>query len=75
MSDARPTVDPVVVSAAIEGAPDRVRRRLDRTPDAASGWQWAAGPDGWRVAAGNDTVQLPADHIHAIDQHNHFGCG
>ncbi len=68
MNPSRPTVDPAVLVAAIDGAPDRVRRRLDRDPDAASGWQWTPGDDGWTVAAGNETVHLPADHIGELGQ-------
>lgn len=68
MSQSRPTVDPIVVSTAIDGAPDRVRRRLDRTPNAAAQWDWTPEDGGWSVAAGNETVELPADHVGGIDQ-------
>ena len=68
MSDERPTVDPLVVSTSVDGAPDRVRRRLDRSPDAANSWQWKLVGDEWTVAAGNETVRLPARHVGSIEQ-------
>jgi hypothetical protein len=68
MSDSRPTVDPVVVATAIDGAPDRVRRRLDRTPDAAATWDWTCSQKGWTVQAGEEIVQLPTAHVAALDQ-------
>ncbi len=71
MSDSRPTVDPAVVSTAIDGAPDRVRRRLDRMPDAAAPWEWTLDDGWWVVQAGNETVKLPLEHVDSIDQ---VGC-
>ncbi len=68
MSHARPTVDPVVVSSAIDGAPDRVRRRLDRTPDAAATWDWTCHDEGWTIQAGDETVKLPAAHVGSLAQ-------
>ena len=68
MSGARPTVSPQLVAAAIESAPDRVRRRLDRAPAAAAGWEWMPGDDGWTVDTGGEKVRLPRESIHSLDQ-------
>ncbi len=68
MSDKRPTVSPQLTASVIESAPDRVRRRLDRTPDAASGWSWLFSETQWSVDTGGETVTLPGRHIHSITQ-------
>jgi hypothetical protein len=68
MSDARPTVSPQLVATVIESAPDRVRRRLDRTPDAAAGWEWRLSDDGWSVDTGGEMVRLPPNRIQSLDQ-------
>lgn len=68
MSDSKPTVDPSVVATAVDGAPDRVRRRLDRAPDAAAGWEWISDGKEWEIAAGNEIVKLAAGHIDSLDQ-------
>lgn len=71
MSRQRPTVSPQLLSAVIESAPDRVRRRLDRKPDAASEWNWELRDDDWTIAAGTESVSLPATPIESIEQ---VGC-
>jgi hypothetical protein len=68
MSAERPTVSPELVAAAIESTPDRVRRRLDRTPDAAASWEWRPGDVAWSVDAGGETVILPNGHVVALEQ-------
>ena len=37
----RPRVQAQVVAAVTEQAPDRVRRKLDRSPQAAQDWKWS----------------------------------
>lgn len=68
MSADRPTVSSELVAAIIESTPDRVRRRLDKAPDAAAGWEWQAGDTAWSVAAGGETVTLPHGHVVAVEQ-------
>jgi hypothetical protein len=68
MSADRPTVSPDLIAAIIEATPDRVRRRLDKTPDAAGGWQWEAGAEAWSVDTGGETVTLRHGHIVSVDQ-------
>jgi hypothetical protein len=68
MSAARPTVAPELVASMIQSTPDRVRRRLDRTPDAAESWQWQATDEAWSVDTGGETVTLWHGHIVSVDQ-------
>ena len=68
MNDVRPTVSPQLLAAAIESAPDRVRRRLDRSPDAAAGWQWLLSGNDWTIDTGGEKVKLPRENIHALNQ-------
>ena len=68
MSAERPTVSPDLIAAMIESTPDRVRRRLDRTPDAAASWNWRAGEATWSVETGGETVTLPHGHVMGVEQ-------
>src|SRR5262245_16377348 len=68
MSAERPTVSPELVAAMIEATPDRVRRRLDRTPDAAASWEWQASEETWSVNTGGETVTLPHGHVVAVEE-------
>ncbi|SIO62706.1 hypothetical protein SAMN05444166_7126 [Singulisphaera sp. GP187] len=68
MSADRPTVSPDLVAVMIESTPDRVRRRLDRTPDAAASWNWQAGEATWSVETGGETVTLPHGHVLVVEQ-------
>ncbi len=65
---AKPQVAAHVVAQAIEAAPDRVRRRLDRSPTAAADWEWKQQPDGWIVETGGETVRLPRQQVQDIGQ-------
>ncbi|MCA9196283.1 MAG: hypothetical protein KDA87_02055 [Planctomycetales bacterium] len=68
MSD-RPKVDAAILSEIIDGAPDRIRRRLDRDPGAANQWQWAlANGDCVTVQAGNETVHLAFPVVTTLSQ-------
>lgn len=64
----RPSVSPAVIAAIIESAPDRVRRRLDRSPDAAGEWKWIFENEAWSITAGNETVTLAGQHLTSVDQ-------
>ena len=68
MSLKRPRITALLLATLIESTPDRVRRRFDRTPDAAAGWEWESGEEGWTIVAGEESIQLPLDHITSIDQ-------
>ena len=68
MSDKRPKILPNLVATAIESAPARVRRRLDRSPNAASEWIWNSGKESWTVDAGGETVAIPREDVHSLDQ-------
>lgn len=68
MSAKRPTVSPDLIAAIIEATPDRVRRRLDRTPNAAAEWNWQASDAAWLIETGGETVTLPHGHLRNIEQ-------
>ncbi len=68
MSDTRPTIAPQLLATVVESTPDRVRRRLDRTPEAAADWDWQLTDDAWSVDAGAETVRLAREHLHCMDQ-------
>src|SRR6516162_10032121 len=68
MSAKRPTVSPELIAALIESTPDRVRRRLDRTPEAAASWQWQVSEEAWSVDTGGETVTLPHGHVIRVEQ-------
>ncbi len=68
MSAQRPTIAAELVATMIEATPDRVRRRLDRTPDAAARWQWQADEQIWSVEADGETVTLPHGHLQSVEQ-------
>src|SRR6516225_3689530 len=68
MSAKRPTVSPELIATIIESTPDRVRRRLDRTPNAAASWDWQASEAAWSVDTGGETVTLPHGHVLSMEQ-------
>lgn len=68
MSAKRPTISPEVIAAMIESAPDRVRRRLDQSPDAAAGWTWQVSDATCTVETGGETVTLSHGHVSSIEQ-------
>jgi hypothetical protein len=68
MNSKRPTVSPEVIAAMIEATPERVRRRLDRTPNAAASWNWQASEAAWSVDTGGETVTLPHGHVMSVQQ-------
>ena len=68
MNDDRPTASPDLLAALIESTPERVRKRLDRTPDAAASWMWHANAEYWSVDSGGETVTLPLTHVLSVDQ-------
>jgi hypothetical protein len=68
MNRQRPKISPELIAAMIDSTPDRVRRRLDRTPDAAASWDWQVKDTGWSVSAGEETVTLPHEHLVAVEQ-------
>jgi hypothetical protein len=68
MNGERPTASPKLVATMIESTPDRVRRRLDRTPDAAASWAWEKSESAWSVHTGAETVTLPLGHVDGIEQ-------
>jgi hypothetical protein len=68
MSADRPTVSPELIAAMVESTPDRVRRRLDREPDAAAGWLWQASEEAWSVNTGAETVTISHGHVTQVEQ-------
>ena len=68
MSADRPTVSPKLLAAMVESTPDRVRRRLDREPDAAAGWLWQASEEAWSVNTGAETVTMSHGHVTHVEQ-------
>jgi hypothetical protein len=63
MSASRPTISEALIASMIESTPDRVRRRLDKTPEIAASWSWQAGETSWSVETGGETVTLPYGHL------------
>ncbi len=55
---ARPRILPLVLAELIDAAPSRLRKRLDKEPDAAAQWEWQATIEGWLVSTGDETVTL-----------------
>lgn len=68
MSAERPTIAPDLIAAMIESTPDRVRRRLDRSPEVAASWNWQASEAAWAVETGGETVTLPHGHVMSVEQ-------
>ncbi|RCS54071.1 hypothetical protein DTL42_02665 [Bremerella cremea] len=68
MSVVRPTVSGELVATIIEAAPDRVRRRLDRSPDEATKWNWQPQDDQWQIDTGGETVHLTSQQINQLEQ-------
>jgi hypothetical protein len=68
MTAERPTVSPELIAAIIESTPERVRRRLDRTPDVAASWNWRFDEAAWSVETGGETVSLPHGHVAGVEQ-------
>jgi hypothetical protein len=70
MSARRPTISANLVAALIEATPERVRRRLDRAPDVADGWDWQPGEGAWSVSveSGGETVTLPHGHVAVAEE-------
>ncbi|MBC8288800.1 MAG: hypothetical protein H8E37_00635 [Planctomycetes bacterium] len=66
----RPAVSPALVATVTEDAPGRVRRKLDKTPDAAESWAWKSSGDRWTIEAGGETVELTAPDgvVNSFDQ-------
>jgi hypothetical protein len=68
MSKERPTVAADLIASLIAATPERVRRRLDSSPNAAASWNWQASEQAWSVAAGGETVTLPHGHLVRVEQ-------
>lgn len=64
----RPSINPGVLATILSAAPERLQKRLDREPRAADAWEWTETTDGWNVAAGEETVTMPAGVIREISQ-------
>ena len=64
----RPTIAPGVLAAVMSAVPERLQKRLDREPRAADNWTWQASGNEWKIAAGEDTVLLPAATITDVTQ-------
>ncbi|TWT63845.1 hypothetical protein [Rubinisphaera italica] len=57
-----------LLSELIESAPNRVRRRLDREPDAAKDWSLQQLEDRWIVSVSEETITLHDEVITSLDQ-------
>ncbi len=57
----RPSISAELLAMLIDQAPSRVRRRIDKSPDAAESWQWQAGDEKMMVLAGEETVTFVAN--------------
>ena len=56
-----PRVRAEVVAELTEKAPNRVRKKLDRSPEQARDWNWQLDNDRWRVDTDGEEVQLRVD--------------
>ena len=54
----RPSVAANVVAEISENAPGRVRRKVDKDPTVADGWDWSTEDGACVVAAGKETVRF-----------------
>ena len=68
MSVERPTVSPELIAAMIESTPERVRRRLDSSPNAAASWVWQVSEAAWSVDTEGEIVTLPLGHAEGVEQ-------
>lgn len=54
----RPVILSEVLATIAEGAPDRLRRKLDKNPTIANEWDWSRDAETWTIDAGNEQVRL-----------------
>jgi hypothetical protein len=54
----RPSITPDVLASVTEDVPARVRRRLDKEPDAAATWDWTQTGNDWSIDTGSEAVTL-----------------
>lgn len=60
----RPAILAEVLAAIAEGAPDRLRRKLDKNPSIANEWDWSQERDAWTIDAGKEQVSLaPSENV------------
>ncbi len=65
----RPTIVPAVVAALTDGAPKRLVRKLDKTPELAEAWTWHVGDAATTVDTDRgETVTLASADIRDVDQ-------
>jgi len=55
---ARPQVAPLALAQIIDAVPTRVRKRLEKEPQAADAWDWRPMEVGWSIRCGEETVTL-----------------
>lgn len=67
-AEARPSIDPLILSSILSSAPERLRKRLDREPRAADSWPWTSDSGGWKIQAGEETVQIEAGRVTDVSQ-------
>lgn len=68
--DNPPQVAASVLAELTEQAPNRVRKKLDRDPQLAAGWQWEIVDNVCRIDAGGEQVELqPNEHrVERVEQ-------
>jgi len=54
----RPEIQAERLANLTEKTPDRLRRKLDKPPQAALDWNWLAREASWSIETGNEQVQL-----------------
>ncbi len=69
-----PTITAELLAAIMDAAPTRVRKRLDREPNAASNWQWSHTPQTWTIVVGDETVCLKSNLADQITQLTEVSC-
>ena len=72
MKNFRPTITPDLLATIIDSVPNRVRRRLDKEPNAAEQWQWNVQSEQITVEAGSEVVRIDMSNrpIQQLEQLN-----
>ena len=54
----RPTINPAVAAEITQQAPARLRKKLDRDPNVADGWEWSVSHDQCQIDNGDQQIVL-----------------
>ena len=74
VADSLPTIEASLLAELIDAAPRRVRKRLDRDPTVAAGWEWTRKGSEWVIVAGGESVRLETDASGRLKTHQTVSC-